>query len=44
MQVEGECIDGEEMRIQLPAEEDISKSIVLNKEHEHTNLGEFILS
>lgn len=44
VQVEGECFDGEELRIQLPAEEDISKSIVQNKEEECTNLGRLSLS
>jgi hypothetical protein len=43
VQVEGECIDGEELIIQLPAQEDISKSIVLKKENESSNLGQFCL-
>ncbi|KAG0578554.1 hypothetical protein KC19_4G032600 [Ceratodon purpureus] len=32
VQVEGECVDGEELRIKLLGDEDVSKSIVSNRE------------
>jgi hypothetical protein len=41
--VEGEGVDGEELRVKLPADEDISKSIVLNRENDVSNLGLFNL-
>jgi hypothetical protein len=38
VQVEGECVDGEELRLQLPAEEDINKAVVMNREAGTVNL------
>jgi len=39
LQVEGECIDGNELRIKLLAEEDISKKVVSSLEDESAHLG-----
>lgn len=39
VQVEGECIDGDELRIQLPAEEDIKKLVESKRDDATTNLG-----
>lgn len=39
VQVEGECVDGEELRIKLLAEEDISKSVESNREAWTADLG-----
>nr|PNR55777.1 hypothetical protein PHYPA_006674 [Physcomitrium patens] len=38
VQVEGECIDGGELRIQLPTTEDLSKLIMLNRGNLGSNL------
>ncbi|KAG0590030.1 hypothetical protein KC19_1G065500 [Ceratodon purpureus] len=38
VEVEGEGVDGEELRVKLPADEDISKKVVLNRENDHSNL------
>ena len=41
--MEGECVDGEELRIKLPVQEDYIKSIVLNLESDVSNSGPFYL-
>jgi alpha-glucosidase len=38
VQVEGECIDGDELRIKLPAEDDIKKLVVSKRDDATTNL------
>lgn len=43
LQVEGECIDGDELRISLPAEEVISKLVVSKRDDESNHLGLFRL-
>jgi alpha-glucosidase len=43
VQVEGECIDGDELRIKLLPEEDITKKVVSKREDESTHLGLYLL-
>lgn len=42
--MEGECVDGEELRIHLPTEDEINKSVIVKRETGFSKLGLFHLN